>query len=208
MTGKTSRRVPAEAAATPAQMTAAIEALTVADWGRLRRYGDYRILKLGPKADGQRSDDLLQTALLDLLEDRRRWDTDKIRFVPFLCGAMRSISSNWARGYEADESPALEADLRRENEEGEQFSPVDNVPVCRPNPEEGLEDTQTLAAIEQLFKSDEDALKVLVAWQEGYDPPGVRELWGLSQTQYNTIVRRIRRNIEAAGLTGRDGRGT
>ena len=161
MTGKTSRRVPAEAAATPAQMTAAIEALTVADWGRLRRYGDYRILKLGPKADGQKSDDLLQTALLDLLEDRRRWDTNKIRFVPFLCGAMRSISSNWARGYEADESPALEADLRRENEEGEQFSPVDNVPVRRPNPEEGLEDTQTLAAIEQLFKSDEDALKVL-----------------------------------------------
>ena len=47
-----------------------------------------------------------------------------------------------------------------------------------------------------------------MAWQEGYDPPGVRELWGLSQTQYNTIVRRIRRNIEAAGLTGRDGRGT
>ena len=42
---------------------------------------------------------------------------------------------------------------------------------------------------------------VLMAWDDGYDAAGVRELWGLSQNDYNTIVRRIRRRLDDAGLT-------
>ena len=195
------RRIPNEVAATPAEIAAAIEALTPGDWARLRRFADNRIQKLGPKADGRTRDDLIQTALTDLLADIRRWDKTKVGFMTLLTGAMKSISSNWARSYKKAETPVLEADLRRENEEGQIFSPLETVQDQSPNPDQRLHDKQTLELIDDLFKDDEKAQMVLTAWQEGYDPPGVRELWGLSQNEYNAIVRRIRRRLDAAALT-------
>jgi len=195
------RRVPDEVATTPAEIAAAIEALTSGDWARLRRFADNRIWKLGPKADSRTRDDLIQMALTDLLADVRRWDKSKVGFMTLLTGAMKSISSNWARSYKKAETPLLEADLRRENEEGQIFSPLENVQDQSPNPEQRLHDKQTLELIDGLFKDDEKAQLVLTVWQEGYDPPGVRELWGLSQNEYNTIVRKIRRRLDAAALT-------
>ena len=60
-------------------------------------------------------------------------------------------------------------------------------------------DAKVLDAVDDLFKDDETAQMVLTAWQEGYGPAGVRELWGLSQEDYDTVVRRIRRNLDRAG---------
>lgn len=196
-----SRRVPEEAAATPAEIAAAIEALTPADWTKLKRFADHRMWKLGPKADSRTGDDLLQTALTDILSDTRRWNKSKVEFLGLMIGATKSISSNWARSYKARETAVLETDLRRENDEGKIFGSLDNVQVQRPNPEQSLRSKQTLEQIHILFKDDEQAEMVLIAWQDGYDPPGVRELWRLSKTEYNTIVRRIRRHLDAAGLT-------
>src|SRR5438105_3003027 len=94
MTFKPPRRVPEEAAATPADIASAIKALTPADRARLNRYAAYRIRTIGPKPDGRTADDLLQTALFDLLEGTRRWNRDKVEFVKFMIWAMKSISSN------------------------------------------------------------------------------------------------------------------
>ena len=201
MTAKPSRRVPEELAATPADIAAAIDALSVADWARLRRFANYRIFRLGPKAEGRKGDDLLQTALTSLLEDTRRWNKNEVPFLLFLIGAMRSISSNWARAYDKEEAPMMDSDLQKTNEEGRIFSPLQAVPDPRPDPAEQLHDKQTLNLIENMFKGDEKAQMVLTAWQEGYDPAGVRELWDLSQNDYNTVVRRIRRRLAAAGLS-------
>jgi hypothetical protein len=201
MTTKSPRRVPDEVAATPGEIAAAIEALTLGDWARLKRFADSRIWRLGRKADTKTGDDLIQTALADLLEDTRRWNKSKVGFIGLLTGAMKSISSNWARSYKEAETAVLEADLRRENEEGEIFSPLDNIQEQAPNPAKRLRDKQTLDLIEDLFKDDEKAQMVLTAWQEGYDPAGVRDLWTLSQNEYNAIVRKIRRHLDAAGVT-------
>ncbi len=208
MTTKPPRRVPDEVAATPGEIAAAIEALTPGDWARLKRSADYRIWKLGPeKADSRTADDLIQTALTDLLVDTRRWNKSKVGLIRLLTEAMRSISSNWARSYKEAETAVLEADLRREDEEGDIFSPLDNLQEPGPNPEQRLRDKQTLELIDDLFKDDEKAQMVLTAWQEGYDPPGVREFWGLSQNEYNAIVRKIRRRLGAAALTADHDRG-
>ena len=195
------RGVPDEAAATPAEIEAAIEGLTLADWARVRRYADFRMVGLGLKADGRTGEDLRQTALTDLLKGTRRWNKDKVGFVMFLTGAMRSISSNWARSYKPEDTAMVEADSLRENEEGEVISPFDNLTAKNPNPEEQLRDRQTLKLIDNLFIDDEEAQQVLMAWQDRLVPAEVRELWGLSQNEYNTVVRRIRRTIAAAGLT-------
>ncbi|MGB8411833.1 MAG: hypothetical protein WCE23_03310 [Candidatus Binatus sp.] len=198
MTEKPSRRVPDESAATREEIEEAIEALTPADTARLRRYAQQRILRLGRTAESRTADDLMQTALIDLLKDTRRWNKNKVGFVRFLIGAMQSISSNWARSYDDEESAVLESDLRKQNEQGKVFSPLDTLRAQTPDPEKQLSDGQTLKLIEDLFKDDEKAQMVLTAWQEGFDPSGVRELWDLSQNDYNTIVRRIRRKLDTA----------
>ena len=87
MTTQPPRRVPDDVAATPAEIAAAIEALTPGDWARLKRFADYRIRKLGPKANSMTGDDLLQTALTDLLGDVRRWNKSKVGFM----GLWRAI---------------------------------------------------------------------------------------------------------------------
>jgi hypothetical protein len=208
MTTKSLRRLPDKVAATPAEIAAAIEALTLGDWARLKRFADSRIWKLGPKkADSRTADDLIQTALTDLMADTRRWNNSKVGFIGLLTGAMRSISSNWARSYKEAETAVLEADLRRENEEGEIFSPLDNLQEPGPSPDQRLRDKQTLELIDDLFKDDEKAQMVLTAWQEGYDPPSVRELWSLSQNEHNAIVRKIRRRLGTAALTADHDRG-
>ena len=214
MMKKPSRRVSEEAAATPADIRTAIEALTSADWTRLRNYAANRILKLGPKAKGRSREDLLQITLELILDDTRRWDRTKVEFVPFMIWAMKSISSNWARGYKPEERLFLELDAEKTNEDGETFRPFDDVKDENPNPEQRLideeqfqADARLLKKIDELFKGDEGAQMVLEAWRDGYDPPGVRTLWELSQKDYDTIVRRIRRTIDRSGLGERGSHG-
>jgi len=138
--------------------------------------------------------------VLAALDGTRRWNKGKVKFPAFLFGAMRSISSNWAKSYKPEDTPILEADLRRENEEGKIFSPLDALQAQDPDREQQAHAAQALERIEALFKDDEQAQKVLMGWDDGLDAPAVRELWNFSQKEYNTIVRRIRRHIDAAGL--------
>ena len=214
MTKSPSRRVSEEAAATPADIRVAIEALTSADWTRLRNYASNRIHILGPKTDGRNREDLLQITLELLLDDTRRWDRTKVEFVPFMIWAMKSISSNWARGYKPEETLSLELDAEKTNEDGETFRPIDYVEDENPNPEQRLVDEEQFQAaarrlkmIDELFGGDEGAQMVIEAWRDGYDPPGVRTLWELSQKDYDTIVRRIRRTIDRSGLGERGSHG-
>ena len=207
MAKRPSRRVPEGVAATRDEIKAAIEALTPADWARLKRYAANRIRKLGPKADSRKWDDLLQIALQLLLDDTRRWDRTKVEFMPFMIWATRSISSNWARGYKPEETLALDLDVEKTNKDGETFQLMDYVEDDRPNPEQRVVDEEKrqadapqLEVIDHLFKDDEQAQMVIEAWQDGYDPPGVRSLWNLSQKEHDTIVRRIRRTLNRAGL--------
>jgi DNA-directed RNA polymerase specialized sigma24 family protein len=196
MTKNSSRRVHEEAAASFSEIKDAIETLfSTSDWAKLKIYADIRVRILGMKADGKTGDDLMQTALIDLLEDTRRWNKSKVRFVQFLFGAIKSISSNWAKSYKKEKAHVLETDLQRENEEGEIFNPLENLKGNTPNHVKRLSDRQTLKMIEELFKDDEQAQMLLEASKERYDSSEIRELWSLSQKEYNTIVRRIRRKL-------------
>jgi hypothetical protein len=167
---------------------------------RLGLYAHQRVRLIGPKAEERTGDDLLQIAVQDLLADTRRWDKTKVSLMGFLFGAMKSISSNWAKSYRPEETPVLEADLRKKNEEGKVTSPIDGYADERRTADEHMSHVETLLAIDNLFKEDQEAQMILTAWQDGYDPAGVRELWALSQNDYNTIVRRIRRTIDANNI--------
>lgn len=198
MTEKPSRGVPDEQAATPDELEAAIKALTPGDLLKLRQYSDWRIGKLGRRAAGRTGHDLLLAAVTST----RRWNKSNVDFKGFLYGAIKSISSNWARPPKTSRTAILEADLIREDEDGSLFSPLDNAQDRSSSPEEQANATQTLDLIEGLFKDDEKALMVLTAAREGYSPADVRELWNLSQKEYNAIMTRIRRHSRAVILDG------
>ncbi len=201
MKSESARRVAPERAASPAEITAAINGLSEVELVRLRQYASARVRLLGRKAGTETGDDLLQAAITDLLQDNRRWDKANVSFMGFLFGSMKSISSNWAKTYAAEEDPIRETDLKQDDSDGKPSrNPLERHASAASSAEDRLINRATLQQIETLFKDDQEAQMVLAAWEDGCDPPGVRELWDLTQNQYNTIVRRIRRTIQAAGM--------
>jgi DNA-directed RNA polymerase specialized sigma24 family protein len=187
------RKIPEERAATPEEVHAAIEALTPADWYRLRKFANYYIFLLGEKAGDRRADDLLSEAFTRFLERTRKWDKTKVDFMGLLFGAIESISDNWNRKKSTPtESPILASSLIVEDEDGMSSDPAETFPSVS---------LSAAQEIDALFADDSEVQMLLEASRDGYDPPGVRELWGFTQKHYNAIVVRMRRNIEKAGIT-------
>jgi hypothetical protein len=60
---------------------------------------------------------------------------------------------------------------------------------------------KTLEQVNDVCSDDQEIQMVLEGLKDGLDPAAIRELWNLSQTQYNTVVRRMRRRLESAGIT-------
>lgn len=153
----------------------AIERLSDADWYRLRQAARILAWKV-PAMDGE---ELLFEALERTLDDRRRWNQAGVEFVGHLIGAMRSIASH-------------EASRRGLNTVG-LTSSMDL--IAPENPESSLSADQQIRRLRAHFgeRHDAGALQVLDAMELGCDGSSIRAQLGLSQTQLETIVRRIRR---------------
>jgi len=178
--------VPEESAATPAEITTAMEVLTAAALLRLRNYARWRVRGLGRKAAGRTETELLADAMNATLEGKRRWNKDKVDFVGHLVCAMRSIS-----------------------EDGEVLRPFDLVPSEEPGPDEELEANESqseartrVEAIENAFADDPVISLILDGLRQGMTPGKVRAELELSQTEYETAMKRLRRRMRAAAGSG------
>lgn len=207
MAGKADRRVPEEQAATQAQILEAIEALTAGDAARLRWFARWR--GRGHLPDGREGDDLLSAALLAALAGKRRWNPSKVQFPAFLIGAMRSLASHARNASVTDilQVALSESDLVTP----EDLIPLDNISSADPhafgstvpNAEERLLQEQSqrearvlISEFEKSHDDDWEALLVIEAWREGHDGPAIRDNLGLAVTEYETIVRRLRRKAK------------
>ena len=198
---KTVGKVPEERAATPDEIRAAIAALSKADWYRLRTFADYYIFLLSDRAGERRGGDLLNEAFKRLLERSRKWDKSKVGFLGFLYGAVESIADSWQRKkVSPTEAPVLASSLVTENDDGESSDPAEEFELKAADPAQVLVYKETLDQIDALFADDPEVRMVIEALSDGYDPPGIRELWGFSQKQYNAIVVRMRRHIAKARI--------
>lgn len=198
--------MPEERAATPNEVRAAIDALSNTDWYRLRKFADCHASLLGEKAGDRRGCDLLNEAFKRLLQRSRKWDKTKVGFMSLLYGAVESIANSWLRKKVSPmEAAALASSLVTENEEGELSDPVEEFQSTAADPAQMLVYKETLDQIDALFADDPEVQMVLEALRDGYDPPGIRALWGFSQKEYNAIVVRMRRRIETAGITNPTG---
>lgn len=190
--------VPEDRAATPAEIEAAINQLSDADWYRLRNSAERLEFLLQEKAMGR---DLLGEAFERLWSGSRKWDKTKAGLVTFLFGAMRSICNAWFRAkVTPTEQPSLASALTVEDEEGHTSNPVDGHAAPEPSTEQLLICRETLERIDEVLADDEEARMILEGFRDGRDPAGIRELWDLSQTQYDTIITRMRRKIRRAGI--------
>lgn len=195
---KTVKPVPEDRAATPAEIEAAVNELSDADWYRLRNCAERFEFVLQEKAMGR---DLLGEAFERLLSGSRKWDKTKTGLVTFLFGAMRSICNAWFRAKKnPTERPILASALTMEDAEGHTSNPVDDYATLEPSTEELLVFRETLIRIDGVIAEDQEARMILEGFKDGLEPPAIRELWGFSQTQYDTVVTRMRRKIKRAGI--------
>src|SRR5689334_8792489 len=94
MSKKPARRVPDEEAASIAQVSAAIEALTQGDAARLAAFASKIWRKRGSLPNGSDGDALLAAAIHLTLSRKRRWNPSRVSFSFFWLGTMRSLANH------------------------------------------------------------------------------------------------------------------
>jgi DNA-directed RNA polymerase specialized sigma24 family protein len=158
---------------------AALTRLSEADLLRLVQIA--RLLARG-LADGD-PQDLLNEAVLRVLEGSRRWRQD-LPLVPFLAGIMRSLVEERWRRYRQDRLfRPLEDDT------------LDLVPSDCADPERELHARRYLARIDALFARDGEALAMVNKIALGMTPEQIRTALGLTPLAYATIRKRVRRAL-------------
>jgi RNA polymerase sigma-70 factor (ECF subfamily) len=198
------RRVPDERAATGEEVRAAVAALGEADLVRLERFARYRVRGLSRRACGRTHEDLLHEAVTDTLDpQKRRWNKN-VSFASHLIGAMRSISSHWGEQFNADE-PRLESELVRTSAEGDPSNPMDSVGSDSPGADRIADARQQLEQIENAVAGDRILSDILGGMRAEMLPSEICEVLGLSRTEYETAVKRLRRHVRPRVQGGSDG---
>ena len=206
---KADRRVPEEQAATAAQVLEAIETMTSGDAVRLRGFAVGKWRLRGHLPDGRDGDDLLSAAAMTALTGKRRWNPSKVSFPTFLIGAMRSLASHARKAAITDilQVALSESDLVRPEDpiRLDNISPADPHAFgsAAPSAEDRMlqeqaqrEAHERIAEFEKSHNDDWEVLLVIEAWRDGHDGPAIRDKLGLSVTEYETIVRRLRRKAK------------
>jgi DNA-directed RNA polymerase specialized sigma24 family protein len=187
----------------PEEVRHAISALTDGDLLQLQRLAEQAIFRLRRRVWGVDARDLLNDAVLRLLNEKRRWKPKKVDLVGQLAGIITSIESDWLKRGQRGEVPVLETDLTRDNSEGAEIpTAVELATDSRPDPEqatlasEGLTQEQLFQQIEDLFSQDPLASLIFSEWQRETTGPEIMKALDLTRQQYDTAVRRMDRAIQ------------
>ena len=134
--------------------------------------------------------ELLHEAVLRALDGSRAWPPG-VPLVAFLAGIMRSLRSDHWRRHRAGTAllPVQTADAA-------------DPPSETPDPERIVAAVQALAAIDRLFADDPAALAVILGLSQGLSAKEIRRRAGLSETEYDSTRKRMRRALLRHGLTG------
>jgi CheY-like chemotaxis protein len=187
--------------ATREEVDRAIAALTDAESSRLKKFAEWRAL-LSRGTDQRTGQELLQEALRQTLEGKRRWNK-RVTFATYLVGAIRSIS-----GRRKGDNAVLACDAFKRHADGQEFSLFDNVATCDIAADQrSITSAWDIAADERLitqervnrifgmFKDDPEAIFLLQGWSEGLKRNTIMQEHGLNEKQYRATVKRIRMKL-------------
>ena len=136
--------------------------------------------------------DVLHEAIARALDESRKWPPD-VPILAFLSGIMRSICDDqWRRARRELEVLVRGEDLADLCASGDE--------VKSPSPERVVAAAQSLAAVDRLFAGDPLALKIIAGLAEGLTPAEICKLHRMSERQYDTTRRRMRRALLRCGL--------
>ncbi len=178
-----------------AEIEAAIHSLSRTDLRRLEKFARWRMRALGGFWRGSDWKDLLAEAVKATLEGTRTWDK-QIGFVRHLLGAMRSLSSHWAAKRERAEEEPFSVGPGDEDR-GEESLASDG-----PEPDTQATARITLEEVESNFSDDPEVLQVIDGLRADLTGPEIQELLEISETEYWTRMRRMRRTLQRHGLRG------
>jgi DNA-directed RNA polymerase specialized sigma24 family protein len=168
------------AEAVPQDVRAALATMSAEDLLRLRAIARLRARSLPA---GMSWSDLLHEAVLRALAGTRPWPPG-VPLVAFLAGVMRSLcDEQWRRRRLQDALPAPALSNATDD------------------PERALAATEAIAAIHRLFAADAVATRVITGLLSGMSPGNIRRHYGLSDVEYDTARRRMRRAMLRHGLT-------
>jgi DNA-directed RNA polymerase specialized sigma24 family protein len=169
-----------------AEIARALAALSQTDMLRLKAIA--RLRARGLPSDASWSD-LLNEAIARALDGTRQCP-EGIGVVAFLAGIMRSIASeHWRRLRREAGIFALSGD----DGGADAADPA-------PDPERNLASLQALAALDQLFAGDLAASQILAGLAGGLSAREIRETYGLSETDYDSTRKRMRRLLLRQGI--------
>ena len=136
--------------------------------------------------------DVVHEAIARALDGSRKWPPG-VPILAFLAGVMRSICDDqWRRTRREFELLVPEEDLSDLCASGDE--------VASPHPERVLAAAQSLAAISRLFAADPFALKIIAGLAEGFTAKEICRLYGMSECEYDTTRKRMRRALLRCGL--------
>lgn len=166
------KRVDLAACADPIER--AVHAMSDTDWYRLRQAARILAWKV-PSMEGEA---LLFEALERTLSGRRQWNREAVDFVGHLVGVMRSVAYHESKRCGRTVGLTSSIDL-----------------IAPDDPENALAAEEKIRRLRAHFHERDDtrALLVLDAMELGCDGPTIRAQLGLSQSELETVIRRVRR---------------
>jgi DNA-directed RNA polymerase specialized sigma24 family protein len=160
---------------------AAIQGLTVAQLTRLRRFAQWRMRGVTSRVGYRDDSDLLQEAVTALLNGTRHWKCG-VTFCDYVIGCMRSISSAW---FESVES-AIVWDAG-----------IDTLSGSREAPDRVIDARDEVHRVFRMFGKGSPQERILHGWYLGENGKEIQDNLGISQREYDTLVKGIRRRLHA-----------
>jgi len=160
---------------------------------QLLRLGAIARLRARSLPNGISWSDLLHEALVRALDGSRHWPSG-VPFLVFLAGVMRSICDEIWR------HRRREIALIAFGEHAEVES--QDVPCPVPDQERILAASEALGELYRLFTGDGIALRILSGLANGLSAADIRTAYGLSEVEYDSARRRMRRALLRVGLPG------
>lgn len=182
------------APATLEQIEQAIVGLSDVEWIRLRKMASGHLwgTRLGDP------DALINEAIELLIVGRRKWNVE-MAFVPWMDSAMRSVANN-LRTLKTQPDVALAGDLVGDDPPEEAldiFGEDEETPLKALLTQEARALAEKdLAKIEERFKDDQEVGWILMGLAEEMGASEIQAMGEMTQTQYETARKRLRRERE------------
>ena len=182
------KQAAADEYATDQEVEEAIGVLTEADRVRLRRVATFRARPLQGSLLG--ADDLLQEAMVRTVAGARRWRKKKVTLVKHLIETMRSIASHAREDADAGVTVSATCEDAMGKLDGHDLR------SAQPDGAKALAMQQQFDLIQKAFEDDDDVGLVIRGLGDGQRGPEIQRDLGITETQYETIMTKLRRGID------------